>query len=401
MGLTLGIDACRIRSGGAIAHLVGILTEGDPSAHGIGRVHLWSYRALLDAVPDVPWLAKHNPPELERSLVHQLWWQFRSLPREAKKSECDLLFAPDASTVCGFRPSVAMSQDMLSYEPGQMGYYGLSMKRLRLIVIRMVQNRAMRNAAGVIFLTNYAAKVIQQATGKLDRVSIVPHGIGAEFRQTTSGGEWPDTPGREIRCVYVSNAAMYKHQWVVVRAIGQLRKRGHNVRLLLVGGGAGRARRLMDEAIAETDPRGEFIQCKEFVPHDAIPGLLATADVFVFASSCENLPVTLLEAMAGSLPIVCSDRGPMPEVLRDGGVYFDPTSYASVSAAIEKIIVNRQLRVSVARRAKELSQQYSWANCANDTWRFLRATVCKEENASCQAGPLSVDGSLVPRGRES
>ena len=35
------------------------------------------------------------------------------------------------------------------------------------------------------------------------------------------------------------------------------------------------------------------------------------------------MPNTLVEAMASGLPIACSDRGPMPEVLGDGGVLFD------------------------------------------------------------------------------
>jgi glycosyltransferase involved in cell wall biosynthesis len=233
----------------------------------------------------------------------------------------------------------------------------------------------MKRADGVIFLTDYAAKVIQRVTGKLQCVSIIPHGVGLEFKQTTSGGLWSEDPGRVVRCLYVSNTAMYKHQWMVVRAIGALRKRGHNVSLLLAGGGGGRAQRLLDEEIAQTDPRREFIESLGFVRHDEIPGLLAKADVFIFASSCENMPNTLVEAMSSGLPIACSDRGPMPEVLKDGGVYFDPESSASIAVAIEKIIADGELRISIAKRAKELSEQYSWSRCASETWEFLRTTI--------------------------
>jgi len=258
-----------------------------------------------------------------------------------------------------------------------MRHYGLSAARLRLILIRFIQTRAMKRANGVIFLTNYATRIIQGATGKLSCVSIIPHGVGEAFRQNKSARDWPEKESREIRCLYVSIATMYKHQWVVVKAVGDLRSRGHKVGLLLAGGGTGRAQRLTDEAIAEADPPGEFIETIDFVPHDEIPGLLTKADIFIFASSCENMPITLLEAMAAGLPIACSDRGPMREILEDGGVYFDPESSASISAAIEKIISNRELRISIARRAKELSEQYSWARCANETWEFLRASVCK------------------------
>ena len=56
--MIVGIDACRIRSGGGIAHLVGILEDGNPIYHGINKIHVWSYRKLLDALPDAPWLVK-------------------------------------------------------------------------------------------------------------------------------------------------------------------------------------------------------------------------------------------------------------------------------------------------------------------------------------------------------
>lgn len=374
MNMVVGIDASRIRSGGGVAHLVGILGEGDPALRGIRQVHLWSHKALLDAVPDAPWLRKHHPPQLERSLASQVWWQLRTLPQAARRTGCDVLFTADASTVCGFRPSVVLSQDMQSYEPGLMRHYRLSPKRLRLILIGHLQSRSIKRADGVIFLTDYAAQTIQNTTGNLPHVRVIPHGVGADFRQTRAARERLESAGGEIRCVYVSNAAMYKHQWVVVRAFAELRRRRLNVRLLLVGGGAGRARRLMDEAIAETDPAGGFIQCRESVPHAEIPSILARADLFVFASSCENMPVTLLEAMAMGLPIASSNRGPMPEVLGDAGVYFDPEDAGSIADAVERIVTDRTLRATIAERAKNSSEQYSWSRCADETWAFIADT---------------------------
>jgi len=67
-------------------------------------------------------------------------------------------------------------------------------------------------------------------------------------------------------------------------------------------------------------PAREFITQTGVVPPNDLATLLAEFDLFIFASSCENMPNTLLEGMASDLPIACSNRGPMPEVLRDGGV---------------------------------------------------------------------------------
>jgi glycosyltransferase involved in cell wall biosynthesis len=378
-GLHVAIDASRNRSGGAKAHLLGILSAGDPRQHGIAVVHVWSYDNLLRELPDVPWIIKHCPPELNQSLLKQLWWQYRKLPRELVSAGCDVLLSTDAGTVCRFTPSVVMSRDMLSFEGKEMQRYPLlSFSRLRLFLLKHMQVSSLRHAKGAIFLTQYASSVIQRFTGKLKFVQVIPHGIGERFRQKTTGGLWPDLV-QSIKCVYVSNADMYKHQWHVVHAIASLRNAGHPVLLKLVGGGSGRAKVLLDEAIFQVDPEGHFVEVLDAVPHNEIPSHLAKTDIFIFASSCENMPNTLVEAMAGGLPIACSDRGPMPEIMQDAGTYFNPEEPASIAQAIEKLILEESFRKSVAEKAKVLSNQYSWERCARETWIFLAKT---RENAS-------------------
>jgi glycosyltransferase involved in cell wall biosynthesis len=269
---------------------------------------------------------------------------------------------------------VVLSQDMLSYEAGVMKYFGYSKEMLRLLAILFVQNRAFRRADGVIFLTKYAAKVIQKSCGALSRITYIPHGVGADFKRAELAQDWPATTDRPIRCLYVSNTAMHKHQWVVVQAIATLRKRGYNLRVSFVGGGSGRAQQLLDEQIAVSDSNRAFVTQRDFVAQNDLPAILAQANLFMFASSCENLPVTLVEAMAVGLPIASSNRGPMPEILGEGGVYFDPEDANSIAEAVEQLITDQTLRVRVAKRAKELSGQYSWSRCAGETFKFIVET---------------------------
>ena len=375
--LTIGIDASRNRSGGAVAHLIGILTEGDPVSFGICEVHVWAYQQLLDAIPESPWLIKHNPPALEQSMFKQLWWQRFCFPVEVKLTACQIVLNTDASTISTVRPAVTMSRDMLSYEPGVIKLFGFSKARLRLILLRYIQNRSLRLADGAIFLTHYAAKIIQQSCGKLPSIAHIPHGVGATFKHTNPVNEWPEASVRPIRCIYVSNADMYKHQWVVVEAISQLRKRGYNLTLKLVGGGKGPAQRLLQSAIAVSEQGGKFVEQLAFLPQQELPNHLAQADLFIFASSCENMPNTLVEAMAVGLPIACSNRGPMPEVLADGGVYFNPSDAKSIADAVKQIIQSPTLRMAIAQRAKILSQQYNWKRCADETWAFVAETYLR------------------------
>lgn len=375
MTTVVGIDASRNRSGGAKAHLRGILSESDPREQGIDQVHVWSYKALLDVLPERPWLIKHNPPALERSLLRQVLWQYSRLPVEARERGCSILLNTDAGSVCRFRPAVVMSRDMLSYEPGEMGRYGVTKAGLRLLLLRWIQNKSLRFADGAIFLTQYASKVIQSTTGKLRRSCVIPHGVGKSFIYAGITRRWPVSRDVAIECLYVSNTAMYKHQWTVVRAISELRMRGLNLRLTLVGGGSGPAQRLLEQELDRSDPDRTFVTCVGSVGQETLPAILANANLFIFASSCENMPNTLVEAMAVGLPIACSRRGPMPEILADGGVYFDPEDANSIGQAIQMLISDSNLRAACASRAKTLAGRYSWSRCGRETWEYLVATM--------------------------
>lgn len=372
--IRVALDASRCRSGGAVAHIKGILNNFDPTMHDIDQIHLWAYKKLADSIPDYPWLVKHSPAPLRSNLLHQMFWQATDLEKEIKQNGCDILLTADASTLCRFKPQVVISQDLLSYEPGMMKKFGWSVDRSRLLAKLWIQNRAFQRAQGVIFLTEYASQVVIESCGELSHFTYIPHGVDQIFQDVSLKYQSVKDQHDPIQCLYVSNTAMYKHQWEVVRAVESLRNEGFDINLVLVGGGEGKAQKLLEAQMDHSDPYRTFVRQEQFIPHSQLPQYHAQADLFIFASSCENMPVTLVEAMAAGLPIACSDRGPMPEVLQKAGLYFDPEDYNSIAATIRRLIVEPELRMRLAERARVSAQQYSWSRCASETWSFVAET---------------------------
>ena len=376
--MRIGIDASRNRSGGARAHIIGIMNEIKYNLpKDISQIHIWSYKELLDLLPNENWLIKHSPKELKKSLPFQLLWQFYLLPKEARKNEIDILLNTDAGTVCRFQPSVTMSRDMLSYEAGEMARFGISLQRCRLLLLRYVQSYSLKNSTAAIFLTKYASDIIQKHSGKINNYKIIPHGVSDNFRLQKIHKDFNQED--EIKCIYVSNVSFYKHQNYVAKAISFLRKK-YNIKIKFVGGGEGKAQENFIKLRNNLDPESLFIQQLDFIKHDDLPFLLKDSDLFVFASSCENMPNTLIEGMCSGLPIVCSDRGPMPEVLKDGGIYFDPENFESIIDSIETIILNKDLRLDSKKKALSLSDNYSWKRCSNETFNFLIEAHQKTKN---------------------
>lgn len=73
---------------------------------------------------------------------------------------------------------------------------------------------------------------------------------------------------------------------------------------------------------------------------------LSCADVFVFPSWLDCFPLVLLEAMAAGLPVITTDEGAIPDIVRDGENGFicpvhDPQSVAD---AIRKLLMDSSLR---------------------------------------------------------
>ena len=75
--------------------------------------------------------------------------------------------------------------------------------------------------------------------------------------------------------------------------------------------------------------------------------------------------------MGSGLPILCSSYGPMPEVLGDGGLYFDPLDVKSLEDAIMRIVSDIELQTLLSKKAYQRAQKYDWLVCANKTLDFL------------------------------
>jgi len=378
--MIIGIDASRNRSGGAISHLVGIIEEGvDPSEYGIDEIHLWSYDTLLDKISDRDWLIKHSPKELNSNIFKQIIWQRFQLPSIAKSIGVDVMLYTDASALIGFQPCVVMSRDMLSFEPGQMGKFGFGKLFIRLLIIKCLQIRSLNKANGAIFLTKYAYSCITKSAKKISNYRIIPHGVGNVFSINRKVKK--KSHNENFNLIYVSNASFYKNQWILVEAISDLRKKGFKLNLQLVGARRGVAIDRLNKAILKHDPHNDFVEITDFLDHNEIIERTLISDLYVFASSCENMPNTLIEGMSMGIPIICSNRGPMMEVLKDGGEFFDPECVISTRNAILFAIQNYDKMIKKSKIASDYARHYSWHRCCGETFEYL-TNFAKRNNLS-------------------
>lgn len=377
--MRLGIDAANLRAGGGVTHLVELLSASDPRDQGISRITVWSGRRTLDELPSRPWIHPAADPALDRGLLARTAWQARTLPREAARA-CDVLFVPGGAYRGAFRPFVAMFRNMLPFAPAERRRYGLSRMRLKLALLHRAQRATFRAADGLILLTEYARDVLARDLERSPvRATVIPHGVDRALlrppRPQAPIAEY--SPSRPFRLLYVSTVDLYKHQWQVARAVAALRDEGLPLAIEFVGGAYEPARRRLEAALAAVNARGPFAAYRGPVPRADLAARYHAADGFVFASTCENLPNILVEAMAAGLPIASSDRRPMPDVLGSAGTYFDPESVPSIAAGVRALVVDAAARARCSRAAYDRALTFSWERCARATFEFITSVATR------------------------
>jgi glycosyltransferase involved in cell wall biosynthesis len=245
------------------------------------------------------------------------------------------------------------------------------------------QSATFRDAQGVIFLTEYARTTVRAKLGELRAPAVtIPHGVEVRFRIAPREQKriTSYSPAEPFRLLYLSTVDVYKHQWRVAEAVAKLRER-FPVTLDLVGSAYLPALNTLWVTMGRLDPQESgWMRYQGEVPYARLHDVYGQADAFVFASTCENLPNILLEAMAAGLPIASSNRGPMPEVLGDAGIYFDPEITDDIASTLELLVGDHELRARISVAAHRRAQDFSWERCARETFAFL-ATVAQNAEA--------------------
>ncbi|MDD8027233.1 MAG: glycosyltransferase family 4 protein [Acidobacteriota bacterium] len=97
--------------------------------------------------------------------------------------------------------------------------------------------------------------------------------------------------------------------------------------------------------------------------------LLRAMDVFVLSSREEGLGSSIIEAMAGGLPVVGTDAGGIPELIEDGrnGFVVPKENPEALAQAILRLAGDADMRAGMGRSSYEMSRQYSIERMAAET----------------------------------
>ena len=144
-----------------------------------------------------------------------------------------------------------------------------------------------------------------------------------------------------------------------LRAFRLVRERIPTARLSVAGTGPERGRL---EALAEELGLGDSVRFVGRVENEEMPVLYREADVMLNPSLADNMPISILESLACGIPIVTTNVGGIPFLVREGETarLVSSGDEKAMAGAIESLWSDKEQAARQSRAGLELAQQYTW-----------------------------------------
>ncbi|MEZ5500733.1 MAG: glycosyltransferase family 4 protein [Steroidobacteraceae bacterium] len=215
--------------------------------------------------------------------------------------------------------------------------------------IRLFEARVLPSVDAIVYVSKFMYETIRST---IPAVQAVPHALVPNFVASGMAGR---APVSKFDLVSIGTLEPRKNQAYLIEIVAQLRRNGRNISLAIIGDGPEMARlQQLAVSLNVSDSVRLLGFRKDAVQH------LRVSRAYIHSATLENLPLSIIEAMAVGLPIFAPQVGGIPEMLNDGingrfipledasmaadivlGTLDDPDRYARMAAASRRIYADR------------------------------------------------------------
>lgn len=225
------------------------------------------------------------------------------------------------------------------------------------IYLRSNMPRVVRRATRIVTVSESVKEQVAAHYGvEPQRICVVPNGVEAP-----AAGPQPAPHALPDRYfLAVGTLEPRKNIRVLVDAHARLRRRRPDSPKLALVGGQGWGQGQWGADLSEAERLGDVVRLG-FVDDDHLWSVYRGAVALVFPSLYEGFGLPVLEAMSVGCPVVAGPTGAIPELGRDAVLLIDQKDPAAVSAAMEKVMDEEDLRQRLSASGRRIASGYTWS----------------------------------------
>jgi glycosyltransferase involved in cell wall biosynthesis len=354
----IGVNALYLIPGGVggtevyLRELLAALAEIDSANHYFVFANLETGADLVPRRPNFFW----KPQRVRASFrPGRILWEQIVLSLEAARYSLNVMFNPGfTAPLLAPCPQAATFHDLQhKRHPEHFRWFDLPFWRLLLWA------SAHRSRRLIAPSENTRADLMQVYGLARERIAVIPHGVHADFFALNR-----TRLGPYVLCV--STLHPHKNLERLIRAYASKPRRQR----LILAGVRGFHTQPVEKLIADLSLQ-DRVEITGWLPRDKLLALYQHAWACVYPSTFEGFGMPVLEALAAGIPLACSDIAPLREVLGDSALLFDPLKEDSISAALDRIAEDDELRCKLSRDGRERASLFTWKRAAEMTLEAL------------------------------
>ena len=185
------------------------------------------------------------------------------------------------------------------------------------------------------------------------KIHVSPNGVDAKYFSKPFGRQKAVSNRKYI--LSISNNAPRKNLEILPELFAGLNHQHEDLYLVRIGSPLNDELRMKWNQLVGAQKLIEV----EFCSDEELVSYYQHAECFVFPSLAEGFGLPLLEAMASSCPVVCSNVTSLPEVGGEYAFYFDPENIEEAIQATETAMIHKN-DMKFINRAKLHAESFSW-----------------------------------------
>lgn len=229
---------------------------------------------------------------------------------------------------------------------------------IKRLYSKILFNNALKRSQKVITVSNFSKNEILKYTYSSfkEKIKVIYNDLDALFLNTNTT---TDVSVFKDYILYVGNVKKHKNLVNAIRAFQQSKEKGiiPNINFLIVGKKNGfiDQDKKLDEILQHLDSSIVFT---DTVNDETLLALYSNAKALIFPSLYEGFGYPPLEAMAMGCPTLVSNVASIPEICKDGSIYFDPLDVNEMSNCIDSIFLDEQLKNKLIQKGYEVVKNY-------------------------------------------
>ena len=373
--MNLAIDATTMIEGGGLKYLNKLLENFSPKHSKFKKIVVFVDSEFKPDFKVCEQQIKLNfLPKKAFFGVNLIFWKIFVMRKKIYQDNCKILFALSTYNFSFFYPFVSIIHNQLPFQNNEIKRYGISFKTIKFLILKFLFSFFITKSSGLIFLSNYSKEEIAKKL-KFKHVPniVIPHGLDDQDNRIyfNSSNKKIFNEERPFRIIYLSNFEPYKNHDAVAKAVDILRKEGLPIEVNFVGRLFNYGKKIK-RSFEILDPPNNFLIIHGWKKKSEVEMIIKESDLMIFASSCESFGQIVLESMRWGIPIICSENGPMKEIL--GKVkteYFDPMNTIDISKKIQYMFENNIEREKLSDDVYKRSLDFNWNNSIKETLSFI------------------------------